>query len=302
MAETPLIAVVGTANLDLIATVDELPEAGQTVLATAYEELPGGKGLNQARAAARAGSAALVAAIGTDAAGEALLDAARRAAVDVSHAPRLVGASGRALIAVDTHAENSIVVFAGVGAELDGPAVTAALDSLSPRTVLAQCEVSADAQIAAAAWARAHAARFVWNCSPVADGALEVLADADPVIVNRGEARELLLRLAREGALPAEATHEDAWPENELPRALAGFARSVVVTLGSRGALWRDSSGADGTVSAVPVAHVVDTTGAGDEFAGAFTAALASGATFGEASARAAAAGAHAVATPRALR
>ena len=282
-----VVAVVGSANLDLVARTASLPSPGETVLSDSYAEFAGGKGLNQAIAAARTMPTVLVAALGDDAAGTVLRDAVTEHGIRTDCLAGVDAPSGRALIAVDAQAENLIVVVSGANARLSGNHVTECLGRVGPAVVLAQSEVPTAAVRAAADWCAATSTRFAWNASPV--GAIEddVLALCDPLIVNAAEAVAICAALGHAAS--------------DAPSALASLrqhCRSVVVTDGARGAL---VAGTDvlAEVPAVEASAVVDTTGAGDELAGALVAALAHGATLDQACRTAVRAAAVLIATAR---
>jgi ribokinase len=243
------VCVVGSANLDLVATAQRLPGPGETVLGTGYAEHAGGKGLNQAIAASRSGSpTALVGAVGDDAAGQRLLDVMSSDMIDIGRVRRLPGvATGRALIGVDASGENSIIVVPGANAMV-------AVDSLpTAQVVLAQLEVPLGAIITAFRLARAAGATTVLNPAPARPLDSELLSLCDVVVPNEHEA-ELLGGVAH---------------------LLACGARSVVVTRGARGA---ELHTADGITVIAPFAvAAIDTTAAGDTFCGAFCARLAIG-------------------------
>lgn len=257
MSETSVpefdVLVIGSLNLDLVARTRRIPGPGETVQGTGYAELPGGKGLNQAVAAARAGArVAMVGAVGDDAAGTALREVARGDGVDdrwittVAEVP-----SGRALIAVDDAAENSIVVIPGANAHV-------ALAELPPaQVVLAQLEIEPQVVVEAFRLARERGAITVLNPAPAERVTPELLALADIVIPNEHE----LEVLGGRGALAA-----------------AGV-RTLVVTLGAEGADLFD--GTDPTAAAHHVdpfrVEPIDTTGAGDAFCGGLAARLAAG-------------------------
>lgn len=289
----PTVAVVGSVNIDLVVTVDRHARPGETLLASGYAETVGGKGYNQAVAAAKHGTAHLVGCVGDDAFGEQALAAAARRGVATGEMARTGVPTGRALIEVSGDGENSIVVAPLANHEVTPERVTAALDRARPAAVLTQLEIPFDAVAAAARWCRANGARFVLNPSPVAALPPEVLAAADPLIVNESEAADLM------GALrPADRV--DAADHAAAAEALLGLARSVVVTAGPRGATF--ATGAErGHAPATPL-KAVDTTGAGDEFAGTLLASLAAGEPFAAALARANGAAAALVVTPRSER
>ncbi|KUN82369.1 ribokinase [Streptomyces griseoruber] len=252
------LLVVGSANADLVIGVDRRPAAGETVLGSDLATHPGGKGANQAVAAARLGArTALLARVGDDAHGRLLGDSLRAAGVDTAGILTGGAPTGVALITVDPSGDNSIVVSPGANSRLS-PADVRAAGSLfrAARVVSAQLEIPLETVVETVR-SLAPGSRFVLNPSPPRPLPAEVLAACDPLIVNEHEARVVLGDLA------------GPEPEDWARELLALGPRSVVVTLGARGALVAD---ADGTarIPAVRVA-AVDTTGAGD----AFTAALA---------------------------
>ncbi|MEU1518558.1 ribokinase [Streptomyces sp. NPDC005811] len=252
------LLVVGSANADLVIGVDRRPAAGETVLGSDLAVHPGGKGANQAVAAARLGArTALLARVGDDAHGRLLDDSLRAAGVDTAGILTGGAPTGVALITVDPSGDNSIVVSPGANSRL-APADVRAAGSLfrAARVVSAQLEIPLETVVETVR-NLAPGSRFVLNPSPPLPLPAEVLAACDPLIVNEHEARVVLGDLAGAG------------PEDWARGLLALGPRSVVVTLGAHGALVAD---ADGTarIAAVQVT-AVDTTGAGD----AFTAALA---------------------------
>jgi ribokinase len=223
------VAVVGSANLDLVARTPRRPAPGETVLGSGYREYPGGKGLNQAIAAAGTAATAFVGCCGSDDAAAVLRDALRTRGVDTTYFTTVPGASGRALITVTPDGENSITVLPEANTRLTAATVTAALDALTPVIVLTQQEISPTALAAAAAWTTSNGARLALNASPSAPLSELVLATADPLIVNRGEAAYLT------GTDDPEAA----------ARALAARCRSVVITLGPHGCLLATPTGLD---------------------------------------------------------
>lgn len=266
-----LVCVVGSANLDVVIRTPTRPRAGETVLGTAVEEAAGGKGLNQALAAARVAATAFVGAVGDGADGDTLRTALVRHAVDVSGLRTVPGASGRAYVEVTPDAENSIVVLPLANERLTAGAVGEGLSHLVPGVVLAQCEVPQAAVAAAAAWCDENGARFVLNLSPVRAVPDRILEACDPLVVNVAEGLAIL------GADELDAA--------TIAERLADRARSVVVTAGSRGAFVA-RGGATVHLAATPVV-AIDTTGAGDAFAGTLAALLAAGSSLDDAAARA---------------
>jgi ribokinase len=253
------LLVVGSANADLVIGVDRRPAAGETVLGSDLAVHPGGKGANQAVAAARLGArTAVIARVGDDAHGRLLGTSLRSAGVDTTGL--LVGgaATGVALIVVDPSGDNSIVVSPGANARLSPADVAAAGELMArSRVVSLQLEIPRDTVAAAAAAATRAGARVVLNPSPPAPLPPEVLAVCDPLVVNEHEARLLL-----DGAPGTLGTPGD-WAAGLV----ALGPRSVVVTLGAGGALAATAQRSV-LVPSLPVT-AVDTTGAGDAFTGA---------------------------------
>ncbi|MEW1674944.1 ribokinase [Streptomyces noursei] len=281
------VLVVGSANADLTVRVTRRPGAGETVLGTDLVESAGGKGANQAAAAARIGGrTALLARVGGDAYGELLLAAQRAAGTDV--APVIVDAdarTGTAMIIVSPDGDNSIVVSPGANAALTPQDVAAAQDVIAASAVLSlQLEIPMETVRAAAEAAEGAGTRVVLNPSPTPEDLdRALLSAADPLVVNEHEARQLT---GRTDGTPAE------WAAALRERG----ARSVVVTLGGDGALVLDDSGTT-TVPGVRV-EAVDTTGAGDAFTGALATRLAGGAALADAARFAVRVGAAAVTKP----
>ncbi|MEU3287568.1 ribokinase [Streptomyces longwoodensis] len=278
------LLVVGSANADLVIGVERRPGAGETVLGSDLAVHPGGKGANQAVAAARLGArTALLARIGDDAYGRLLLESQRAAGVDTVGV--LVGGAptGVALITVDPSGDNSIVVSPGSNARLAPRDVRAATSLFhTSRVVSAQLEIPLET-VEEVVRTLPPDTRFVLNPSPPRPLDTEVLAACDPLIVNEHEAKVLL----------GEAYDVASGPEDWARLLLAKGPRSVVVTLGARGALVASSEGVV-RVGAVAV-DAVDTTGAGDSFTAALAWRLGAGASLAEAAAYAARVGAVAV-------
>lgn len=259
------VMVLGSLNVDLVTQVERHPKPGETVLGDGLRRLAGGKGANQAVAAAAAGAdVAMYGAVGSDEGGSAYLNRLRDRGIDVLGVHRVDGPTGHALIVVDDAAENSIVVIPGAN---DHAEAHPRLSALGPEDVLlVQLEIplAVVAQAARAAYGRG--ARVVINMAPYAALPPDVVALADPVVVNEHEA----MLLADSGAVP----------------------QSLLVTFGSKGATW---DGLTLPAVEVPAEEVVDTTGAGDAFCGALVAALAREADREDALREALAAGAAAV-------
>ena len=259
------VCVVGSANLDLVATTSRIPGPGETVLGNGYAEHAGGKGLNQAVAAARSGaSVVFVGCLGDDDAGRRMRavlagDGIDDAAVGVSTS----SPTGRALIVVDGNGENSLVVVPGANHDLSLP------DPLPEAgVVLCQLEVPLDQVARALAAGRRVGATTILNPAPAAPLPAQLLATCDIVVPNEHEV-ELL------GGVAA---------------LLAAGCRAVVVTRGGAGV---DVHTPDGVAHCPPFeVEVIDTTGAGDAFCGSLAARLAAGDDLHDAVRWAAAAGA----------
>ena len=256
------VVVVGSINADLVVTVDRLPAAGETVIGGRFARHGGGKGANQAVAAARAGgSVRFVGAVGDDDFGTAALEELQSEGVDVSAVARLKDEpTGVALIAVDREGRNQIAVASGANARVDGARVGALA---AGDVCLLGFEVP-DAAVAAGARAAAEAgARVVLNPAP-ARALPEALHGSGAVLTpNAGEGEAL--GGAREIA--------------------ARTGGPVIVTLGADGALLLD--GGNETAIPAPAVDVVDTTGAGDAFNGVLAAGLAAGLDLEDAARRA---------------
>ncbi|MEU9704017.1 ribokinase [Streptomyces sp. NPDC047981] len=256
----PRVVVVGSANLDLITEAPELPQSGETVLGTSVRREPGGKGLNQAVAAAAFGArTSLIAAMGDDPSGAVLLDALRRRGVDTTHCRTVPGTdTGTAVVTVDDAGANHIVVIPGANGSLTG--LTDADRELIAQAdvVLCQLEIPPTTATEAAVTARRHGVPVLVNVSPARDLPPELLEAASVLIVNEHEAAHL--RRAEAG----------------IP---AGVA--ILTTFGADGAELAAAgpggvNGTNGPIrAAAPLADPVDSTGAGDTFAGTFAAATA---------------------------
>ncbi|MEU4397450.1 ribokinase [Micromonospora orduensis] len=254
MSQTRVV-VVGSANMDLVAMAPSLPRLGETMLGTDFVMVPGGKGANQAVAAARAGaSCAFLGAIGSDAFGVTLKARITAAGVDTGQLRVVYGTSGVALVMVNAQGENAIVVTPGANDALVGLTDEELATVRGADVLVAQLEIPVQTVTAAATAARAAGTRVILNAAPARDLPPELLAAVDLLVVNEGEAQALTGR------------------GREEPRALLDLVPRAVLTDGGAGAWYVDRDGADVHVPAFQV-DVVDSTAAGD----AFTAALAVG-------------------------
>ena len=250
------IAVVGSCNLDFVVGVESIPQVGETVLGGDLVQIPGGKGANQAVAAARLGRrVAMIGRIGDDGSGAVLRQALDTDGVDTAALLTTPGVpSGVALIAVQEDGDNAIVVSPGANGRVS-PADVAVTAVEEATVVLCQAEIPLDAVVEAL---RVAEGITVWNPAPApTDGVpLELLDSVDIVIPNETELATL-------------AGHDGPVDDLELVAELAGRlpCAAVVVTLGSRGALV--VSGDDAVHVPAPVVDPVDTTAAGDSFCAA---------------------------------
>ena len=278
--------VVGSVNRDYVCRVPAVPRPGETVLGGELRLGSGGKGGNQAVAAARLGApTTLVACLGSDADGRALLHDLEAAGVDTAGVETVDQLrTGAAFVMVAEDGENSIVVAPGANGRLDADFVRDRVAGrLRPSDVLVvQAEIPPDGVQAAMAEAARVGVRAVLNLAPYRAMPESVLAMADPLVVNEGEARAVL-----------GLTDDHPTDASELATRLRERSRSVVVTVGGAGAVVASGDSVD-LVPAEAV-QVVDSTGAGDAFTGALAAALSGGADLGAAVRLGVAAGSHAV-------
>ena len=260
------VLVAGAINTDLVGRCARAPAAGETVTGTGFAVFGGGKGANQAVAAARAGVAtAMLGAVGADEFGRQRLADLLGEGIDVSDVATLDGvASGVALITVEDAGENRILYVPGATLSVAAERARAAFDRSRPSVVLMTLELPAETLLALRTAARAEGVRIVLNATPEPVGGRSLAEGADALIVNETEARDLI------GAEGGDSSWEDV-----VERLAALGPAIVVVTLGSQGALVRTVDGA--TIISAPAVTVVDTTGAGDAFCGVFTARLAEG-------------------------
>ncbi|WP_236241027.1 ribokinase [Streptomyces sp. CC228A] len=257
----PRIAVLGSANMDLVAYARRAPRLGETVRGREFRTVPGGKGANQAVAAARAGGAvSMIGAVGSDDFGARLRACLEASGVDTALLRTADGPSGTAHIVVDDEGGNAIVVVPGANAAVrdltpaDEECVAAA------GALLLQLELPLDAVAAGAEAARRHGVRTILTPAPAQGLPDELLAAVDLLLPNEHEAAELT-----GVADPAAAAQE-----------LLRLVPEVVVTLGAAGCLYAARGARPVTVPARRV-RAVDTTAAGDTFAGALAVALGEG-------------------------
>ncbi|MFZ0091781.1 MAG: ribokinase, partial [Solirubrobacteraceae bacterium] len=262
------VLVIGSINEDVIMLVPRAPRPGETLTAKRTDRRAGGKGANQAVAAARArAEVRMLGRVGDDAAGTRMLDALRDEGVDTDLVEIACATpTGAAYITVTDDGENAIVLDRGANACLSPADVEGHRETIANAAVLlAQLEIPVDAVTAAVQAAVGAGVRPVVTLSPAQDVPSELLAGLDPLLVNEHEAAFLLGDGAAQGR-----------PEDAAERLLRLGPRSAVITLGADGAVFATGDGAS-SLPAEPTEKVIDTTGAGDAFAGTLAAALAAG-------------------------
>ena len=261
------VVVVGSLNEDVVIGLARPPRPGETVTAQSVRRLAGGKGANQAVAAARAGAAvAMVGRVGDDRAGRRMVDGLEAEGVDASGVEAVPGAATGTAYVMVAAGESTIVVDPGANGSMDPAAVQAAAEAISASAVvLTQLEIPVNAVAEAVGVAGAAGVRVVLTAAPARPLPAAVTGAADPLIVNAEEASFYLGRPVGDDAEGAA-------------RELVGLgARSAVITLGPAGAAVADGRSSR-LVPAVAVDEVIDTTGAGDALAGTVAAHLAAGA------------------------
>lgn len=267
------VVVVGSANLDLVYRVERIPGGGETVLALDAAEHPGGKGNNQAIAAVRAGAhTRFVASLGADAHGDRLATTLKQSGVDAL-LRRGDASTGTALITVDEHGENSIVVSQGANAELTRLTADELAAVSDGDFLLMQLEIPIETVVQAAAQAHESGAVVVVNAAPIRDLPSALTDNVDILIVNEHEALLLAAQIAPQLTLPRAISIDGA---RDIMSILLRVVPSVVVTLGASGSVVLTREMGDSPAAHVPAAAVptVDTTGAGDTFCGALVAEL----------------------------
>lgn len=268
------LVVIGSLNVDLIAQVEHLPSPGETVVARNLVKRFGGKGGNQALAAARHGAQVMfLGNLGDDPDGRDYRNHLRREGVNCSALNTIRGVTGCAYITVDQAGENQIVVIPGANGALTGPSIKMQRARIAvAKALLLQLEIPLEAAVDAIRIANESKVAVVLNPSPVAKAFPWGDVKLDVVIVNDPEAREIF-----DLSPAAAAQHHDSWKE----RLTAKRIRHIIITRGGSPTLHISKSGVE-EIPAHPV-QPIDTVGAGDTFAGVFTTHFAEGAEIDEA-------------------
>lgn len=257
-----VIAVVGSAMMDLTAYADVLPEPGQTLAGQLFTTGFGGKGANQAVMAAHCGAEVhFIGKLGKDVFGTAIADNFVKVGIHSEYLDRSDTPTGVAHIWVDGNGENRIIIIPGANHEIEIAKTVVAIDSIKDLSVVvAQCEIKQEVTLAAFKAAKARGCTTILNPAPFQEISKELLAMCDWIIPNETEFREL------HGELPAS------------DKVLKSFrpGKNSIVTLGSQGAVYVSADGQITKVGA-PKVSAVDTTGAGDAFVGTFAYSMANG-------------------------
>ena len=257
-----VIAVVGSAMMDLTAYADVLPEPGQTLAGQLFTTGFGGKGANQAVMAAHCGAEVhFIGKLGKDVFGTAIADNFVKVGIQSKYVDKSETATGVAHIWVDSNGENRIIIIPGANHEIEMAKAVEAINSIKDlAVVVAQCEIKQEVTLAAFKAAKARGCITILNPAPYQEISAELLTLCDWIIPNETEFHEL------HGELP---TSDEVFKSFRQ-------GKNSIVTLGSQGAVYISAEGQLTKVSA-PKVTAVDTTGAGDAFVGTFAYSLASG-------------------------
>lgn len=257
-----VVAVVGSAMMDLIAYSHVLPEPGETLIGDFFSTGFGGKGANQAAMAAKCGAEVhFIGKLGRDVFGDSIAENFTSLGIQTTYMERSDSPTGVAPIWVDGNGENRIIIIPGANLEIESKKAVAAVNSIADLSVvIAQCEIKQEVTLAAFRAAKARGCTTILNPAPFQPLSNELLELTDWLIPNESELREL------HGELPSS--------DEALQSLRPG--KNLIVTLGALGAVLVDADRSIVRIAA-PVVSVVDTTGAGDAFVGTFAYALASG-------------------------
>lgn len=267
----PDILVIGSLNADLVVRAPHFPQPGETISGDDLHIIPGGKGANQAVAAARQGaSVVMLGRVGKDSFGPFLLDSLKSDSVDITNVHADDSATGTAIIVVDASGQNSIVLSAGANGKVS-PADVNNASSLNSSLILLQLEIPIPTVLYAAHYAKQNGIRVILNPAPAKSLPDELISLIDFIVPNETEL-SLLTGLEVKDIPSAEQAAKVL---------LKRGAKNVIVTLGSKGALLVSNKQV-AQVNAYKI-NVVDTTAAGDAFIGGFASALLRGVEIEEA-------------------
>ncbi len=268
------VVVVGSLNLDMVVGVVRMPDSGETVMGTGLNRHPGGKGLNQAVAAARLGARVhMIGALGEDEPGQWLRSVARAEGIDDTHIAQVAAPTGTAFIEVDASSANRIVVVSGANGQVTAEQVRAAIAAIPDLSVvLAQCEVPMPAVEAAMAAGRERGATTILNPAPAVPLDPALLAKVDILVPNEHEATVIT-------GLPTGSLVDASAAARALNDRGVKYA---VITRGAHGATWSSAAHGSGSQPALPVS-AIDTVAAGDAFCGGLAAGIAEGLGFADA-------------------
>ena len=257
-----VIAVVGSAMIDLTAYATVIPAPGQTLEGDLFTTGFGGKGANQAVIAAHCGAEVhFVGKLGRDLFGDSIAENFKKLGIDSEYVERSDTPNGVAHIWVDANGENRIIIIPGANHEIESKKAIEAIESIAGlAVVVAQCEIKQEVTLAAFSAAKKRGCATILNPAPYQPLSEELLAVTDWIIPNETEFKELL--------------GQDPTSDEVLKKFRPG--KNSIVTLGSEGAVLITSDG-DLTRVSAPTVNAVDTTGAGDAFVGVFAFGLASG-------------------------
>ncbi|MHA6482159.1 ribokinase [Paenibacillus sp. strain BS8-2] len=261
------LLVIGSVNMDVVSTVREFPQPGETIHSNGTAFVPGGKGANQAVAAAQAGAnCVMIGAVGNDPFGDTLVASLEERGVDAKAVGRKEGTSGIALITVNEDGENNIILSAGANGLVSEADASVSVQWEGASAVLLQNEIPWASTVAALHSARSHGVRTLLNPAPARELPDDVFPLLDTLVVNETEAA-VVTGIHVKDVASAQTAAE--W-------ALDKGASSVIVTLGEQGCFFAEAEGVRMTVPAFSV-KPVDTTAAGDTFIGAYAAACVNG-------------------------
>ncbi|MBC3927275.1 ribokinase [Undibacterium sp. CY21W] len=271
----PRITVVGSVNMDLVFRTPRMPAVGETLLGHEFRQIPGGKGANQAVAAARQGAdVSFIGAVGDDGFGDFSQQCLAKEGININHLARVAGvATGVAGILVEDNGSNSIVLAAGANATLNVNQIEAATSAIgAAQLLLCQLETPIATVTSAIAIAHAQGVKVVLNPAPAQQLDPALLKQVDYLIVNETEASQL----------SGISVTSQASAQQASERLLDLGVGTVLLTMGGDGALITQT-GSSEFIPAIKV-DVVDTTAAGDTFVGAFAVGIANGLSVSDAS------------------